>query len=285
MKKKLNSAFLKKQTYLYDKNRLFCMGRLFSKTSFILVLLFLVLAIGFAEAATLKGHVYNRNLTKLNDVVVVVNSNPPQRYIVKDSMYEFQLPTGNYRISARTFSDDANIFGSDDDFTVNREGVFVFDLVLEPLDEDALNQTLPPPDQPKYWFGLDRNMFIFVDILFGIIIISLLFFIIRFYRKKIKLLEGKSKKAEEEVAEAKEKVKEAKEVKVETDIENEFDENTQKMYLLVKKEKQITQKDVRKQFDLSEAKISLILTDLQNLGIIKRIKKGRGNVIIFVRKK
>lgn len=261
------------------------MGRLLSKTTLIFLLVFLVLAIGFSEAATLKGHVYNRTLNKLNDVVVVVNTNPPQRYVVKDSMYEFELQTGNYRLSARTFSDDENVYGSDVDFSVDREGVFVFDLVLEPLDEDALNQTLPPPSQPKSMFGLDKNLFIFVDIIFGVVIIALLFFIIRFYKRKIRSLEVENKAAKKEVHDKKQAKQIVPVEVVSKDIESEFDENTQKMYILLKKEKQMTQKEIRKQFDLSEAKISLILTDLQNQGILKRIKKGRGNIIIFLKKK
>ncbi|MHC1584962.1 MAG: helix-turn-helix transcriptional regulator, partial [Candidatus Syntropharchaeia archaeon] len=32
---------------------------------------------------------------------------------------------------------------------------------------------------------------------------------------------------------------------------------------------------------LSEAKISLMITDLENRGLVTKIKKGRGNVIIL----
>jgi uncharacterized membrane protein len=42
----------------------------------------------------------------------------------------------------------------------------------------------------------------------------------------------------------------------------------------------MTQKELRKNFDLSEAKISLMITELESLGLVKRIKKGRGNIII-----
>ena len=46
----------------------------------------------------------------------------------------------------------------------------------------------------------------------------------------------------------------------------------------------ITQKDIRKQIPLSEAKISLMITELEDKGIVKRIKKGRGNIIILSKK-
>jgi uncharacterized membrane protein len=42
-----------------------------------------------------------------------------------------------------------------------------------------------------------------------------------------------------------------------------------------------TQKDIRKAFPLSEAKISLMVSDLEEQGKIKKIRKGRGNVIVL----
>ena len=42
-----------------------------------------------------------------------------------------------------------------------------------------------------------------------------------------------------------------------------------------------TQKHIRKQIPLSEAKISLMIDELEHKGIIEKIKKGRGNIIIL----
>ena len=43
----------------------------------------------------------------------------------------------------------------------------------------------------------------------------------------------------------------------------------------------ITQKELRKYFPLSEAKVSLLLTELEAKGKIEKIKKGRGNIILL----
>ncbi|MBS3149146.1 hypothetical protein J4455_00425 [Candidatus Woesearchaeota archaeon] len=43
----------------------------------------------------------------------------------------------------------------------------------------------------------------------------------------------------------------------------------------------MTQKDIRKELKISEAKVSLILTQLESEGRIKKIKKGRGNIVIL----
>ncbi|HMK45567.1 MAG TPA: hypothetical protein VK436_02975 [Methanocella sp.] len=45
----------------------------------------------------------------------------------------------------------------------------------------------------------------------------------------------------------------------------------------------ITQLDLRKALPYSEAKVSLIVSDLESRGIVKKIKKGRGNVLIINR--
>jgi uncharacterized membrane protein len=41
----------------------------------------------------------------------------------------------------------------------------------------------------------------------------------------------------------------------------------------------MTQKELREKLGLSEAKVSLMITDLEERGILKRIKWGRGNVV------
>jgi len=53
------------------------------------------------------------------------------------------------------------------------------------------------------------------------------------------------------------------------------------MDIIKKEDGRTTQKEIRKQLPLSEAKVSLIITELEEKGVVKKIKKGRGNVIIL----
>jgi len=48
---------------------------------------------------------------------------------------------------------------------------------------------------------------------------------------------------------------------------------------IIKKEQRLTQKELRKKLPWSEAKVSLIVADLEERGLIKKIKKGRGNIL------
>jgi len=43
----------------------------------------------------------------------------------------------------------------------------------------------------------------------------------------------------------------------------------------------VTQKDLRLRLNCSEAKASLMITDLEDRGLVRKMKKGRGNVIIL----
>ena len=45
-----------------------------------------------------------------------------------------------------------------------------------------------------------------------------------------------------------------------------------------------TQKHIRKEIPLSEAKISLMIDELEHKGTIEKIKKGRGNILILKKK-
>ena len=68
-------------------------------------------------------------------------------------------------------------------------------------------------------------------------------------------------------------------------IENkviEIEDDLQNMINIIKEnEGRITQKDLRKKINASEAKISLMIADLESKGTIRKIKKGRGNIIIL----
>jgi len=68
----------------------------------------------------------------------------------------------------------------------------------------------------------------------------------------------------------------------ETSIKSESEEDLEKIIAFLKESgNRSTQKEIRKKFPSSEAKVSLMLTELESKGVIKRIKKGRSNVILL----
>jgi uncharacterized membrane protein len=55
--------------------------------------------------------------------------------------------------------------------------------------------------------------------------------------------------------------------------------------LIMKNGGRVTQKELRGEMKYSEAKVSLMLDDLEDRGHIKKIRKGRSNIIIAESKK
>jgi len=43
----------------------------------------------------------------------------------------------------------------------------------------------------------------------------------------------------------------------------------------------MTQIDLRGRLNCSEAKVSLMITDLEDRGLVRKVKKGRGNIILL----
>jgi uncharacterized membrane protein len=63
------------------------------------------------------------------------------------------------------------------------------------------------------------------------------------------------------------------------------DDYLTKIVNILEREKRVTQKQIRKEVPLSEAKISLMISELESEGIVEKIKKGRGNILIYSGKK
>ncbi len=208
-----------------------------------------ILVTSYVSAATISGGIYDEGLTKLKDVVVQVNSTPQQTMVSKDGNYIFTLPKGAYKITA----DYKGISSVEENITVAQEGNYVLDLILFPTLEEVEEDTSELPEIAQEAEGFSP-----VFIVIFIMIIIIIFIIIKKI-KKPKLL-----------------------LSVERQIEESSKEDLNELISVVKKlGGRTTQKDLRKELPYSEAKISLMLTELEHKKKIERIKKGRGNVIIL----
>ena len=66
------------------------------------------------------------------------------------------------------------------------------------------------------------------------------------------------------------------------ELAQEPDSADKALEIIKKHDGRISQKKLRKEMlYLSEAKVSLILTELEHKGLIEKVKKGRGNVILL----
>jgi len=214
----------------------------------------LLILIDIAAAATIHGTVYNLDLDKQQNAIVTVNSTPKQTFVSKDGTYTFELPAGSYEIKAE-YNDDTVT----ETISIKEQGTYVLDLILFPsfFDDELLEEIEEPILEDEYFKEPTPAIYYIITIIAAVAIGLVIYLIIK-YKKVLKVMKTPEEIAEEDVAD--------------------------KIYEFIKKNKRVLQKQIRKKFPSSEAKISLILKELEHKGKIEKIKKGRGNLIILKKK-
>ncbi len=204
----------------------------------------------------IHGTVYDFGLSVLPNSIVEINTTPHQQMVAKDGNYSFSVPAGNYNLTARHEKSDSEI---SENISVTSQGTYVLDLILLPSLEKDEELLVEVPDVPMVEDVLqDRPA---TSWLVWVAVFAVLGYLVyKVSRKPV-------------VERVVEKIKEIKEVAV-------VDELQKVLELIEKEGGRITQKDIRKNFPYSEAKISLMIDELEAKGLVKKVKKGRGNVII-----
>ncbi len=182
---------------------------------------------------------------------------PNQRDITENGVYSFTLEPGDYVITAKYFVGNELKGDAEESILIAKEGAYLIDLILFPAfeeeealaEEDLVIEAEPKEEGTDYW-----------KIAFVFLITSIFLYII--FRV---LTKGKAAEEEKKIEEK----------------ESEEDLAEQVLEFIKKEGKRTTQKDIRKHFPSSEAKISLVITELEHKGKIEKIKKGRGNVIVL----
>lgn len=201
------------------------------------------------SAATIHGNIYDLTLTKVHNVLIEVDTVPNQRFVAVNGSYSFEVPVGTYTI--KTEYQEKNIkMSASENITIIDDGTYTIDLFLYPnfSDEESLYDQIDIEFEDIYKNDSRKIFFIVVPLFFALIIGIVVIL----------------------------KIKEKSITKKTSDIEK-------LLSLLQSNDGRMTQKDIRKNFALSEAKISLMITELESLKKIKKIKKGRGNIIILIK--
>jgi uncharacterized membrane protein len=215
-----------------------------------LMVCFLALLASGVSGTLIHGNVYDLELNTLSQAVVEINTVPKQVMVSRNGSYEFSVPAGNYVISAHHAKLDLVV---NENISVLQEGVYVIDLILFPdlsAEEELLDETLDISVYEEPEAGLPWTAWALLAV--GIAGLALW------------LWAGRKKKQEQKHAKQAPKA----------DLEE--------IIAFVKKEGgRTTQKDLRRAIPYSEAKISLMIAELESQGKLKKIKKGRGNIIIL----
>jgi len=209
-----------------------------------LSLIFFLLMLNAALGATIYGDIYDYDLELASNVLVTVDTIPAQMIVSKNGSYSFNIPLGNYTITANYFFLNESEFFAEENISVISEGDYILDLILLPdfsfdtLQIKESNTTLPEIEDLELPYG--TTTIIAFSVIAVIVIIILL---------KLRHREW-------------------------------VDDDMQTVLTIIKKHGgRVSQKDIRKEIDLGEAKVSLLITDLVDRGLVKKIKRGRSNII------
>ena len=240
------------------------------KEFYFLVFLFFLYSM-MANAATIHGSVYDSSLIKINNVEVTINSSPRQMMVANNGTYSFKVENGFYYIGGFQVQKGKIIALAEENATVSQNGDYVIDLILFPEidtlpdynDAIEINDTVldSSPTKNNLTYYLQWPLIIIL----AIVLCYFFYFILKNKLQKIR----------------REKVP----IESAVNKSGEVDYDIEKILDIIKKEDgRTTQKEIRKQVPLSEAKISLMIAELEHKGLVEKIKKGRGNIIILKKK-
>ena len=246
---------------------------------YLLSLFILILILPAACAFTIHGTIYEwSTFEPLDNALIELNSTPVQFRVATSGVYSFNLPPGNYLIKTSYYDNDTLEYYSEDIISVtDKEGDFVFDILLFPLEEeeeeffakDIVNVTFDIGEDP----GFDWN-YIFIIILLLIILAAAGYYYYRQKQHDEKEIEAASDMYQEEPQEMPQLSP--------PDISAPLPEDLKEIITILERAGgRVTQKDLRKELNCSEAKVSLMTTDLEARGFVQKIKKGRGNIILL----
>jgi uncharacterized membrane protein len=245
---------------------------------FIVVLLFATLPSPAMADSAVHGRVYDWSTFKAIDVAVVqVNTTPAQKVVTTDGSYAFSLPGGEYTITAEARSASGPL-SARENITVPDSGDFVIDLLLFPADDltilKNLNQSLPvtveeSPSSPGAQGWILPALAISAAAL--LLAAGGAYLLIK-KREPAPGVQG-----------ADAAIPEPAPSPVSIDATGRVLRQDCKDVLsaIAKNGGRMTQLELRKALPYSEVKISLIASELEDAGLLRKVKKGRGNILIL----
>jgi len=256
----------------------------FAETEKVLVAVaILTLLLPLSSAAKIYGEIYNIELEPVG-ALVKINTTPEQKAIFHGN-YSFDVPPGVYMLEA--FSVEKGIVYSDSELLkIEQEGNYRVDLILMETEEELfLNDTelnsivellnLISEEKKTNWKAIAIAIAAFIFVVLAIVVVKL-----RKRRKVKKLRKGKVRRKGKEKAEGAET--RAREESKEKILELLRTDTFKKQVIdILQKERRILQRDLRKKLNVSEAKLSLLVSELEAEGKVKKIKRGRTNILIW----
>ena len=246
-----------------------------------LLILFALLALSsISHAASVSGTACDLNLNILPSTIIEIRdpqTGHGQRFVSHDGTYSLDVPLGRYQLIA-THADLAAVdtLIITDDSTIIHDLILIADAsdldeLLAETEEQLVSEDDLFPITSPYWVGAATAL--------ALIAISAIAIHILRSRRADRIHHSAQKHPSHRDTPL------LSDTLPSTTPASAIDETSASLKedvltFLTQEQGRTTQKAIRKQFPLSEAKISLVLSELEHDGKIKKIKKGRANIII-----
>ena len=254
------------------------------------VILLLINTAQAAGTATIHGAVYEwYTFQPMENAIIEVNSTPPQSIVARYGLYSFNLASGNYLITAKYYQNNTLTSFAEETITITDDGDYVLDLLLFPaysdelVNETELSEITEDFDEETIAIQDDKNSG-YIYLLAIILIFAIVRFSIYAYKKQSSEKGNISEESvvampEKEYIDTPEEPEQNVEIKTTASLPSDLLEI---MDIIKANDGRITQKELRSKLKYSEAKVSLMVSDLEQRGLIEKFKKGRGNIIRIV---
>lgn len=201
----------------------------------------LLLLVPGAFGAHVSGTIYAPDLSRINDSILRVNTTPEQVIVITNGSYALDLRPGSYLVAVES--------GNRSDvqrFSIAGNGSFVRDFILLPQ-LDVPNAPDLGPILPQ---GGPRGApgWLIPSVAVALVALVLTGWLVARTRRQKRGYDA----YERAVIEA-----------------------------LIKRGGRATQKQIRSEVPFSEAKVSLVISDLASRGLVRKFKRGRGNVVVL----
>lgn len=205
------------------------------------------------DAATVYGAIYDSQMNPVTKTVVHINSSPPQRHISRYGGYSFIVGEGEYEITAELTYNNITRTIASQRITIDQDGEYRIDLFVS----DDISFEQPLEQETGYWWWWIGIILVGGIGMWGLGI---------WYAQRFK---GNSTETSQSVVVSEsEPITHPLKAKI--------------LSILDKHQGKVSQRDIRKELRYSQAKISMVLTEMEQDNTITRIKSGRSNTIIRV---
>lgn len=245
----------------------------------VLCLLFLPTA-GAADVATVHGAIYDWETFKLlENTIVEMNSTPPQSQVAKYGLYSFDLPMGIYILKASYYENGELVSYAEEKLNITDEGDYILDMLLLPAypdgnlnNSDLTEITTLLDDESLLQNENGAKSIIFLTVAGSLLIAGAIVLLV--LKKRHRSQNADPQASLYEVSYSDPENTNYNDVSLPQDLQQAVD-------IIKANGGRITQRDLRSKISYSEAKVSLMISDLESRGIIEKFKKGRGNIIVL----